>query len=110
MRFDFFGMLRQTTGHKTLTINLPPGATLGEALEALFAAHPLLREVMLDEAARLRPEQPAFLNGRNVRLYPNYLAHPLEAADVVSLFTPIASGRMNVEVLREPAFGKRSHP
>lgn len=108
MRFDFFGTLRHTTNHKTLTLDLPPGATLREALEALFETQPALREVMLDESARLRQNLPIFVNGRNPRLGAEGWLRPVEAEDVVSVFAPFTSGRMNVEVLREAALGKRS--
>jgi len=51
---------------------------------------------------------PVYVNGRNPRLTPTGIDTPLESDSVVSFFSPISSGRMNVEVLREPNFRKGS--
>jgi hypothetical protein len=44
---------------------------------------------------------PLYVNGRNPRLLENSLNTTLQPDDLLSLFSPISSGRMNVEVLRE---------
>ncbi len=107
MQFHFFGTMRLAVGQNIIALNERETVTLREALEALFQRHPVLRDTIFDEAARLRPNVPIFLNGRNPRLWPEGLSVLLTAADVVSLFSPFTSGRMNVEVLREPTFGKK---
>lgn len=107
MQFYLYGVLRLSTGQKIVALELTEAIPLREALEMLFQRYPALRETLLDEAARLRPNVPIFLNGRNPRLLPEGLSVLLTAADVVSLFSPFTSGRMNVEVLREPALGQK---
>jgi hypothetical protein len=53
------------------------------------------------------PDVPIFVNGRNPRLETLGVDMPLRADDVISMFSPISSGKMNVEVMREPAFSER---
>jgi len=48
-----------------------------------------------------------FVNGRHQRLTEAGIDIRLKPEDVISLFSPIASGKMNVEALREPAFGRQ---
>ena len=43
---------------------------------------------------------PIFINGRNPRLDQDGLKQFLDPEDVISIFSPIASGRMNVEGMR----------
>lgn len=100
---NVYGTLRLVTGRKTIPVDLPAGATLGDYLAAVAHHYPLLRQNMLDDHNKLRKDMPVFLNGRNPRLLPNYMTRVLQPGDVLSLFSPISSGRMNVEVLRRPA-------
>ena len=63
---------------------------------------------LLDEGGSLRKDVPVYVDGRNPRLMQDGIDSPLQADSVISFFSPIASGKINVEVLREPTFGKRS--
>jgi len=62
---------------------------------------------LLDERGDLRPDVPVYVDGRNPRLMKDGIDALLQPDSIVSFFSPISSGRMNVEVLREPSFGKR---
>jgi len=103
---NIYGILRLVTGAKSLAVDLPAGSTLSDLLEEVFMHYPALREVLLDEQGRLRADQPLFLNGRNPRLLPGSLEARLRSDDTLSLFSPVSSGRINVEALRKPAPGR----
>jgi hypothetical protein len=60
----------------------------------------------LDSNNELRQDVPVYVDGRNPRLAPVGIDTPLKTDSVISFFSPISSGRMNVEVLREPNFGQ----
>lgn len=62
---------------------------------------------LLDANRDLRQDVPVYVDGRNPRLSTLGIDTPLKPDSVVSFFSPISSGKMNVEVLREPTFGKK---
>ena len=102
MNIDLYGMLRLVSGVKRVVVELPPGATLMDHLVELIRLYPDLQSGLLDEHGRLRADLPLFLNGRNPRLLPGSLHAVPQPDDILSLFSPVSSGRINVEVLREP--------
>ena len=56
---------------------------------------------LLDAHGELRPDVPVYVDGRNPRLREEGIDAPLQADSVVSFFSPISSGKINVEVLRD---------
>ena len=62
-RIDFTPNLRR---HLACPATEASGATLREALEEVFAAHPRLRAYLLDEHGRLRKHVTIFINGRTI--------------------------------------------
>jgi len=64
------------------------------------ARFPALREELLDRSGELYPWIPLYVNGRNPRLWADGLDRPIGAADVLSVFSPISSGKINVEESR----------
>lgn len=97
---EVYGTLRRITGRKRVRVDLPPGGTLRALLEALVRKFPDMAEIILEEDGNLRTELPLFVNGRNPRLRPDSMEMDINVDDVVCLFSPVSSGRMNVEVLR----------
>jgi molybdopterin converting factor small subunit len=97
---NIYGTLRMTAGTKTLRIDLPNGATLGMLFQEIFKVLPIMRSELLDESENLRSDMPVFLNGRNPRIFPDFYNILIKPEDVLSLFSPISSGRINVEMLR----------
>ncbi|MFT3893009.1 MAG: hypothetical protein QM730_15370 [Anaerolineales bacterium] len=61
----------------------------------------------MDDRGQLRQDVPVYVDGRNPRLLKDGIDTALQPESVVSFFSPIASGKINVEVLREPNFRKR---
>jgi sulfur-carrier protein len=99
-RVDFYGIYRPIAGGKTIEFELERGATLRDLLEAVVVRFPPLRIELLDRAGQLYPWIPLYINGRNPRLWAEGLDRPIGAADVLSVFSPIASGKINVEESR----------
>jgi molybdopterin converting factor small subunit len=102
MKIHFYANLRTLVGQPTLEIAAPGPDTLRQLFDRLMELYPAIRPHLLDASGGLRPEAPVFVNGRNPRLDGMGLDAQLEPEDVISLFSPIASGKMNVEVMREP--------
>jgi MoaD family protein len=101
MRVNFFAMAREMVGVSSLELSVAEGLTVRQLLERLAERYPPLRQNWLDAHGRLHADVPLFVNGRNPRLLPQGLETPLASDDVLSVFSPVASGRLNVEVLRQ---------
>jgi hypothetical protein len=82
--------------------------TLRKFVAFLVAKYPDAKFHLLDEQGNLRPDVPIYVDGRNPRLTQGGIDAPLKPNSIISFFSPISSGRMNVEVLREPNFRKGS--
>ena len=105
MRVDFYGVYRQLAGGKTLELEISGGGRLRDALRAVVVQVPALNVELFDVHGNLFGDVPLFLNGRNPRLLAEGLDRLLQPADVLSLFSPIASGRMNVEAIKNSVLG-----
>jgi molybdopterin converting factor small subunit len=99
--------MRVITGTASLEINHANARTLLELLFRLLELFPGLHQKLLDEQGHLYQDLPIFVNGRNPRLTNAGINSPLEPDDVVTLFSPISSGRMNVEVMRIPPIAEQ---
>ena len=95
MRVDFFGIYRSLVGTKSIEVE--NGLSMRQVLDVVVARYPALRQELLDEHGQLYSWVPVYVNGRNPRLRADGLDRPIEATEVVSVFSPIASGKINVE-------------
>jgi molybdopterin converting factor small subunit len=66
-------------------------ATVGDALTALFAAHPALRDRVTDERGRVRRHVNVFVGGESIR-YTGDLATPLKDGAEVTILPAISGG------------------
>ncbi len=94
-RVDFYGVYRPIVGAKSIEVE--SGLTVRQVLDLVVARFPDLRDELLDRDGELYPWIPLYLNGRNPRLWAAGLDRPIEAADVLSIFSPIARGKINVD-------------
>ena len=99
MRVDFYGIYRPIVGTKS--IELADGLSVRQALEIIVTRYPTLRVEFLDARGELYPWVPVFVNGRNPRLRADGLDRPLGTADVLAIFSPIASGKINVAEIKK---------
>jgi len=101
MRIEFYGIYRTMAGGKTIEIESAHGFTVSDALQMVCKRFPALLDELFNEHGDLHPYIPVYVNGRNPRLLENSLNTILQKDDLLSLFSPISSGRLNVEVLTE---------
>jgi molybdopterin converting factor small subunit len=103
---DFYALLRPLSGSGSITFDFPESVTTRMLLSSVLDKFPAMRSHLLDEHGQIRTDVPIFVNGRNPRLSAAGLDEPLLPESVVSIFSPIASGRMNVEGLSAPSSGE----
>lgn len=68
------------------------GSTVGEALNALTAAHPDLKKQIYNDEGKLRSFVNVYLNDEDIR-YIKKEATPLSDGDTISIVPSIAGGR-----------------
>ncbi|MBZ2187115.1 MAG: MoaD/ThiS family protein [Bryobacter sp.] len=82
--------LRQfTAGADAVEVN---GATVGEALSALIAAHPELKKNLYNDEGKLRSFVNIYVNDEDIR-YLSREATELAPSDTLSIIPSIAGGR-----------------
>jgi molybdopterin converting factor small subunit len=101
MQVRFYANMRTITGQEVLDVTDPSGiVTLRDLFADLVEHFPVIHPYLFDINNNLRKDVPIFVNGRNPRL-DGAMDASLHSDDVISLFSPISSGKMNVEVLRD---------
>ena len=101
MRIEFYGIYRLQIGQKTVEFDLPHGSTISDALQAVSQRFPTLRGKVFDRNGYPYPYLPLYINGRNPRLLADGLRTAIDSDDILSIFSPISSGRINVEDARK---------
>ena len=108
MQLRFYANMRTVFGTSALEVEDAEVNSFRKLVDLLVVQYPDAKFHLLDEDHELRKDIPVYVNGRNPRLLKDGIDTPLPRDAVISFFSPISSGRMNVEVLRGPAFAKRS--
>jgi molybdopterin converting factor small subunit len=93
MRVNFWipGPLRSMTGGQNHVHVDTPGGTLQDALEALFAAHPAIRDRVLTEQGEIRDHVNVFV-GKSEARSTGGLVTPLTEGVVISIIPAISGG------------------
>lgn len=107
MQARFYANMRTVVGISSLDVDDARVDTFRKLVATLVEQYPDTRFHLLDSNGDLRQDVPVYVDGRNPRLTQLGIDAPLKADSIISFFSPISSGRMNVEVLREPNFGKK---
>ncbi len=100
MQLRFYANMRATVGRSSLEI-AESAASFRDLLALLVEKYPETAFHLLDSDGHLRPDVPVYVDGRNPRLTPLGIDTPLTPDSVISFFSPISSGKINVEVLRD---------
>jgi MoaD family protein len=100
MKVNFYGIYRPIVGGKTIEFDGEGGLSVRQLIEAIVLRFAVMRDEMLDQSGQLYAYFPIYVNGRNARLLRDGLDTPLTSDDVVSIFSPLASGRLNVEDIK----------
>ena len=106
MQARFYANMRTIIGVASLDMDDGRVDTFRKLVTTLIERFPDAKPHLLDSDNALRQDVPVYVDGRNPRLSPLGIDTPLKPDSIVSFFSPISSGRMNVEVLREPNLGK----
>ncbi|HMV98068.1 MAG TPA: MoaD/ThiS family protein [Anaerolineales bacterium] len=101
MQLRFYANMRTTVGMSSLEIGDEQIASFRGLLKVLLEKYPDTAFHLLNTQGDLRPDVPVYVDGRNPRLTPLGIDTPLNPDSVVSFFSPISSGKINVEVLRD---------
>lgn len=107
MQAKFYANMRTIFEMSSLSVEETQVDTFRKLVAFLIDKFPDAKYHLLDSNDDLRQDVPVYVDGRNPRLSKAGIDTPLNPDSVVSFFSPISSGRMNVEVLREPNFGKK---
>jgi molybdopterin synthase sulfur carrier subunit len=89
MQWRLFADLAETAGSKEVDAGEDP-ATVGEALDALLAAHPELESRVLDEEGAVHDHVNVLRNGE--ALDGEGLDAPVSEGDELALFPPVSGG------------------
>ena len=100
MQLRFYANMRTTVGKSSLEV-AESAATFRDLLVLLVEKYPETAFHLLDADGNLRPDVPVYVDGRNPRLTAAGIDTPLSPDSIVSFFSPISSGKINVEVLRD---------
>lgn len=93
MQFNLYATFRLLAGIKTLTLDLPAGTTVLQAVHAVVENRPVLRTHWLDEDGEIHAHVHIFINGNDVQNMALKDRTPLGSSDVVDFFPPVAGGR-----------------
>ena len=101
MQLRFYANMRTLVGMAALEINDARVDSFRKLTALLVAQYPETALHLLDADGELRSDVPVYVDGRNPRLRAEGVDAPLQPDSVISFFSPISSGKMNVEVLRD---------
>lgn len=106
MHINLYSSLRNIAGRRSIDYKMDGAISLLDLLTSLTKDFPAFKPIFFDQDGALSAQMPVFLNGKNPRLLPDGLHTNITHTDVISLFTPIASGKMNVEAIHHAAAGR----
>lgn len=90
MEWKLFADLAEIAGGRTVDVDVDPGDTIGDALDALLESRPDLRDRVL-EGDELADHVNLLHNGADVD-QEDGLDTTLEAGDEIALFPPVSGG------------------
>jgi len=92
MHWRLFATLAETAGETAVTVDPGGDATVGDALDALLAAHPDLKADVLDEDGALYDHVRLLHEGRDPFAEAEGLDTPVAEGDELALFPPVSGG------------------
>lgn len=90
MEWKLFADLAEIAGDRVVAVDVEPGDTVGDALDALLEARPGLRERVLDDGD-VADHINVLRNGSNVH-HEDGMETGLDAGDELALFPPVSGG------------------
>jgi molybdopterin synthase sulfur carrier subunit len=87
MEWRLFADVAEVAGTDRIEVEVEPGGSVEDALAALLADRPALRERVLDGEGELESHVNVLRNGENAAL-----SDPVSAGDELALFPPVSGG------------------
>jgi MoaD family protein len=92
MQVNFYATFRVQAGAKSIELDLPSGATMIQAVNAIIAAVPSLKSIWFDEKGEIQNYVYGFINGLDVSTLPDGWETKLKPEDVLDFLPPVAGG------------------
>jgi len=92
MEWQLFADLSDVAGDDRVAVDVPEGATVRDALDALVDAHPALGDRVLRDDGSLHAHVNVLVNGENVRTEGDGLDTPVAPGDELAMFPPVSGG------------------
>lgn len=92
MKVNFYATLRGIVGQKTVEVDVAPGCTARELVEAVVTAYPKLRVELLDKNNEFHRHQKFFVNGREVIYLEKKMDTRILLDDKIDIFPPVGGG------------------
>jgi molybdopterin synthase sulfur carrier subunit len=91
MEWKLFADLAEVGGDRRIEVDVGAGDTVGDALDALLADRPALRERVLTDDGEVQDHINLLRNGQNVA-QDDGLDTELAAGDELAMFPPVSGG------------------
>jgi molybdopterin synthase sulfur carrier subunit len=92
MRWRLFATLAEAAGDTEVAVDVEPGATVGDAFDALLDAHPDLEGEVLDEDGELYDHVRLLHEGQDPFTEADGFDTTVEDVDELALFPPVSGG------------------
>lgn len=89
---NLYATFRLLAKVKSFSLDLPAGTTAFQAVQRIVDMHPVLRSHWLNDAGELHAHVHMFINGHEVLTLPQGVDTPLQPADTLDFFPPVAGG------------------
>jgi molybdopterin synthase sulfur carrier subunit len=91
MEWRLFATLAEAAGDTEVDVDVEPGATVGDAFDALLSAAPELEDEVLDDG-ELAEHVRLLHEGRDPFVEAEGFETPVEEGDELALFPPVSGG------------------
>ncbi|WP_336036311.1 ubiquitin-like small modifier protein 1 [Halobacterium yunchengense] len=91
MEWKLFADLAEVGGDRRVEVDVDPGETVGDALDALLDGRPALADRVLDDDGDVREHINVLRNGENVRRLDG-MGTELDEGDELAIFPPVSGG------------------
>lgn len=92
MQWKLFANLAETAGEREVEVDVEPGETFRDALDALFEVHPELEEEIIDPDGEVYDHIRVLRNGENPFVKQEGFDTVLTEGDELALFPPVSGG------------------
>jgi sulfur-carrier protein len=93
MQANLYATFRLIAKTKTLTLDLPAGTTVLQAVDAILTHLPELRPHWLNQEGEMHAHVHGFINGKDIATLELGWQTPLQPEDVLDFFPPVAGGK-----------------